>query len=163
MPLVYAELKQHARHYLRGERAGHMVDATSLVNEVFVRLMGGGDVSWQERAHFFGVSARIMRRILVDRARARGTAKRGNSPPLIDLNEAIHCAEVQPRELIALDNALTELEKVDPRKAKVIELRFFAGLSVEESAEVLGVHPQTVKRDVKLAKAWLLRELRHAE
>jgi len=142
------------------ERPGHTLQATALVHEAYLRLIDLQNVGWQDRAHFFAVSAQMMRRILVDRARARVTGKRGGAAARLQLDDEI--AEVgswRASELMALDDALTGMAKMDPRKAKVIELRFFGGLSVEETAEVLKVSPQSVMRDWKLARAWLQREL----
>jgi RNA polymerase sigma factor (TIGR02999 family) len=158
-PLVYAELHRIARRQMAGENAGISLQPTALVNEAFVRLVGGAEVHWHDRAHFFAVSATMMRRILVDAARARGAEKRGGGAPKVDLNESIDGAADRDSELIALDEALESLAKFDARKAQVVELRFFGGLSVEESAKVLGVSEQTVMRDWKLARAWLMREM----
>lgn len=158
-PLVYAELKQRARRHLRGERPEHAADTTSLVNEAFLRLVRGADVNWKDRAHFFAVSARIMRRILIDAARARGSAKRGGTVSEVNLDHVANVAFRNSRELVALDEALMELERIDVRKARVVELRFFSGLTAEETAEILKVSPKTVIRDWKLAKSWLHREI----
>src|SRR5262249_41756978 len=148
------------RAYMARERGGHTLQATALVNEAYLRLANTKRLRWQNRAQFFGVSAQLMRRILVDSARARGTRKRGGGAGQVSLNEALQVAGGQRPDLVALDEALTELAAMDPRKAKVVELRFFGGLSAEESAEILQVSPDTVLRDWKLAKVWLLRELR---
>lgn len=149
-----------ARRYMRNEREGQTIQATALVNEVYLRLVEGAEVNWQDRAHFFAVSANLMRRILVDRARARGSAKRGGAAARVNLDDALQIAAVnRDREIVALDEALDTLAEMDPRKAKVIELRFFGGLSVEETGEVLKISPQSVMRDWKFAKAWLTREL----
>jgi RNA polymerase sigma factor (TIGR02999 family) len=141
------------------ERPGHSLQATALVHEAYLRLIDVPNVNWQDRAHFFAVSAQMMRRILLDRARARVTEKRGGAAGLLQLDDIPDVGSWRARELIVLDDALTAMAKTDPRKAKVIELRFFGGLSVEETAEVLKVSPQSVMRDWKLAKAWLQREL----
>ena len=160
MPKVYRELRRLAGLYMRQEASGNTLQSTGLVHEVFLRLVKVDSVTWQDRAHFFAVSATMMRRILVDRAHARGTAKRGGAALRLSLDEAPEVAGgSRDREIIAIDEALTALAQVDPRKAKVVELRFFGGLSVEESAEVLKVSPQTVMRDWKTARAWLMAEL----
>ena len=158
MPLVYDELHRLAHRYMRGERAGHALQTTALVNEAYMRLVNWRDVRWQNRAHFFGVSAQMMRRILVDFARDKKWAKRGGDMLQVSLSDVTFTTAHRP-DLIALDDALTSLARLDPRKAKVVEMRFFGGLSVEEVAEVLKVSDQTVMRDWKLAKVWLLREL----
>ncbi len=158
-PVVLDELRRMARNYMRRERQGHTLQATALVNEAYLRLVDVAGKNWQDRAHFFAVSAQIMRRILVDAARARGTEKRGGPAPRVNLDDVPVVAAGKARELVALDDALQELAKIDPRKAQVIELRFFGGLSVEETAEVLKISAQSVMRDWKLAKAWMMREL----
>jgi RNA polymerase sigma-70 factor, ECF subfamily len=159
LPLVHQELRRLARRYMFGERPGHTLQATALVNEAYLRLVNSRQVNWQNRAHFFAISAQLMRRILVDYARARGYQKRGGGIPKVTLDEALMGLEEKGRDLVALDDALKTLAGVDPRKSKVIELRFFGGLSVEETAEVLKVSPETVLRDWRLAKAWLTREM----
>jgi len=159
MPLVEAELRRLARGYMGRERREHTLQTTALVNEAFLRLTGARSVRWQDRAHFLGISARLMRRVLVDHARARGYRKRGGAAQRVTLDEGLIVSPDPGLDLIALDRALEVLAKTDPRKGKVIELRFFGGLSVEETAEVLHVSPDTVKRDWRLAKLWLLREL----
>jgi RNA polymerase sigma factor (TIGR02999 family) len=157
---VYLELKQMAAKYMRRERTGNTLQATALVHEVFLRLVQVDSVTWQDRAHFFAVSATMMRRILVDRAHAKGCAKRGGQALRLNLDEAPDVAAgSKDREIVAIDEALTALAQVDARKAKVVELRFFGGLSVEESAEVLKISSQTVMRDWKTARAWLMAEL----
>ena len=148
-----------ARHHMRGENPGHTLQTTALVNEAYLRLVDGASVSWRDRAHFFAVSAQIMRRILVDAARARTTAKRGGIVPRVRLDDVPDVSTERAGELLALDEALNNFAQVDPRKAQVIELRFFGGLSVKETAAVLKISPQSVMRDWKLAKAWVLREL----
>ena len=159
-PKVYLELRQMAAKYMRKERTGNTLQATALVHEVFLRMVRVDSVTWQDRAHFFAVSATMMRRILVDRAHAKGSAKRGGQALRLNLDEASEVAAgSRDREIVALDEALTALAQVDPRKAKVVELRFFGGLSVEESAEVLKISSQTVMRDWKTARAWLMAEL----
>jgi RNA polymerase sigma-70 factor (ECF subfamily) len=159
LPLVHQELRRLARRYMFGERPGHTLQATALVNEAYLRLVNSRQVNWQNRAHFFAISAQLMRRILVDYARARGYQKRGGGIPKVTLDEALMGLEEKGRDLVDLDDALKTLAGVDPRKSKVIELRFFGGLSVEETAEVLKVSPETVLRDWRLAKAWLTREM----
>jgi RNA polymerase sigma factor (TIGR02999 family) len=158
-PLVYSELRRLARRYLRGERPGHTLQSTELVHEAYLRLVDQEQARWQDRAHFFSVSGQIMRRILVDHARARLRDKRGGGSPLLVLNEAIDMPERRSFELIALDDALEGLARLDPQQARVVELRFFAGLSIEETAEALGVSRATVNRDWVTARAWLLREM----
>lgn len=160
MPRVYLELRRMAAVYMRREASGNTLQTTGLVHEVFLRLVKVDRVTWQDRAHFFAVSATMMRRILVDRAHAKGTVKRGARALRLSLDEAPEVAsDCGGREIVAIDEALTALAQVDPRKAKVVELRFFGGLSVEESAEVLKISPQTVMRDWKTARAWLMAEL----
>ena len=159
VPLVHEELHRIARGCMRGERAGHSLQATALVNEAYLRLIGAQQVDWQNRVHFLAVSARLMRRILVDFARSKKYQKRGGGAQAVTLDEALVVAE-PGRDLIALDEALDALAKLDERKSRVVEMRFFGGLSVEETAAVLGVSGDTVMRDWRLAKAWLLRELR---
>lgn len=159
MPLVYDELHCLAAHYMRGERAGHTLQATALVNEAHVRLIQVEQVQWQGRAHFFAMAARMMRRILVDAARSRGYQKRGGGVTMLSLDEALVVSNEPGQDLVALDEALTALAAVDARKSQVVEMRFFGGLSLEETAEALHVSRDTVKRDWKMAKLWLLREL----
>lgn len=159
-PKVYLELRRMAAKYTRNERAGNTLQATALVHEVFLRLVEVDSVNWQDRAHFFAVSANLMRRILVDRARAKGMAKRGGEAVHLNLDDVPEVASgSRDREIVAIDEALDALVQIDPRKAKVIELRFFGGLSVEETAEVLKISPQSVMRDWKMARAWLMAEL----
>jgi len=159
-PLVYAELRRVARRFMARERSGHTLQATALVNEVYVRLVDVKNVSWQDRAHFFAVCARMMRRILTDFARAKHYQKRGGGAPRTSFQEGLVAGQERSKDLLAVDDALTALETVEPRKSQVVELRFFGGLSVEETAEVLKISPETVMRDWKFAKAWLARELR---
>ena len=159
VPLVYGELRRMASRYMSRERADHPLQTTALVHEAYLRLLDSKQVRWQNRGHFFAVSAQLMRRILVDFARSRRTLKRGEDAPKVTLNEAIHGAAEPSEDLAALDDALQALSAIDQRKAKVVELRFFGGLSVEETADALGVSADTVMRDWKLAKVWLLREL----
>ena len=162
-PLVYSHLRKLGRQYLRKERASGRADATSLVHEAFVRLVDARTVDWQDRAHFFAVSSTIMRRILVDAARARGSAKRGGDLQRVEDDGATMGSLRAPdraAEICALDDALNALAAREPRRAKVVELRYFGGLSVDETAEALAVSPQTVLRDWKLARAWLTLELK---
>jgi RNA polymerase sigma factor (TIGR02999 family) len=158
-PLVYRQLHQIAQRYMAGERSGHMLQATALVNEAYLRLVDCGKVNWQDRAHFFAVSAQLMRRILIDFARSRGYLKRGGAIAHISLEEVPSVCNEPDVNLVALDCALKALSAVDERKSKVVELKFFGGLNVEETAEVLGISSDTVIRDWRLAKMWLLREL----
>jgi RNA polymerase sigma factor (TIGR02999 family) len=160
---VYDELRRIAGNVMQDERPGRTIQTTDLVHEAYLKLIDVTNVDWQHRAHFFAVSSRIMRRILLDRARRRVAAKRGGATPRVNLDEVPDIGSGRTRELIALDDALNALEKIDPRKAQVVELRFFAGLSVEETAEVLKVSSDTVMRDWRLARAWLLAELGDAQ
>jgi RNA polymerase sigma-70 factor (ECF subfamily) len=162
-PLVHQELRRLARQYMLGERVGHTLQTTALVNEAYLRLVNAREVNWQNRVHFFAISARLMRRILVDSARARGGKKRGGGIPKVTLDEALIGPQEKGQDLVALDVALKALSGLDPRKSRVVELRFFGGLSVEETAEVLKVHPNTVLRDWRLAKMWLKREISQEE
>ena len=146
---------------MAGERAGHSLQATALINEAYLRLVNANAVDWQDRAHFFAVAARVMRRILVDHARARHYQKRGGHAPKVTFDEALVVTKEPRHDYVALDEALDALGKFDERKSRVVELRFFGGLSVEETAAVLKVSPDTVMRDWRLAKAWLQREMRH--
>ena len=159
IPVVYRELHRLARNYMNRERAGHSLQATALVNEAYIRLVDYKRMQWQDRAHFFAVSAQLMRRILVERARRRNL-KRGGGIQHINLNEAALLKTIP--DITALDDALNELSRVDRRKVQIVEMRFFGGLSVEETAEVLKTSPRTVMRDWNAAKAWLYRELRGA-
>ena len=158
-PRVYDELRRIAGHFMQNERPGRTIQTTALVHEAYLKLINVTNVDWQHRAHFFAVSAQIMRRILLDRARRRVAVKRGGQTPRVNLDELPDIGSGRARELIALDDSLNALAKVDPRKARVIELRFFGGLSVEETAEVLKVSSETVLRDWRLARSWLLGEL----
>jgi RNA polymerase sigma-70 factor, ECF subfamily len=160
LPLVYEELRRVAARYMKGERTGHTLQATALVNEAYLRLIDVQHVQWQNRAHFFAMAARLMRRILVDAARARGYQKRGGGATLLSLDEALVVSNEPGEDLVALDDALTALAVVDPRKSQVVEMRFFGGLTIDETAEALDVSRDTVKRDWSMAKLWLLRELR---
>jgi RNA polymerase sigma factor (TIGR02999 family) len=159
MPVVEAELRRLARGYMARERREHTLQPTALVNEVFLRLTDARLIRWQDRAHFLGIAARLMRRVLVDHARARGYRKRGGGEQRVTLDEGLAAAPDRGLDVVALDRALEALAKVDVRKSEIIEFRFFGGLTVEETAEVLHVSPDTVKRDWRLAKLWLLREL----
>jgi RNA polymerase sigma factor (TIGR02999 family) len=157
-PIVYGELHRLARRYMRRERPGHSLQATALVNEAYMRLVGYTRMRWQDRAHFFAVAAQLMRRILVEHSR-RHNLKRGGDVPHVSLDEAVLVGADDDVDLVALDDAMTVLARLDPRKAQVVEMRFFGGLRVDETAAVLGVSPVTVKRDWRAAKAWLYREL----
>ena len=159
LPLVHAELHRLARRQMRGERAGHLLQTTAVVNEAYVRLIDLSRVRWQDRAHFFAMAARLMRRILVDYARSKNYVKRGGGARMVSLSEADNGAGVQQTNLVALDDALTTLAAFDARKSQVVEMRFFGGLSVDETAEALHVSVRTVMRDWSIAKVWLLREL----
>ena len=165
MPLVDAELHRLAHRYMSRERQGHTMQTTALVNEAYLKLAGQRDVRWQSRAHFFGIAAEIMRRIMIDHARRHQYQKRGGGARRVSLEEASELGHADERsaELIALDEALSELAEFDARKARVVELRFFGGLSVEETAEVLGVDARTVKRDWQTARAWLHRRVSGGE
>jgi RNA polymerase sigma factor (TIGR02999 family) len=158
-PRVYRELRRIAANLLRNERPGRSMQTADLVHEVYLRLVEIDEVNWQHRAHFFAVSATLMRRILLDRARRRLSLKRGGKLQIMTLESLQDVAQVRARELIALDDALMTLAAVDPRKAQIVELRFFGGLTVEETAEIVKVSSDTVMRDWKVAKAWLLAEL----
>ena len=158
-PLVYEELRRLAHRYMRKERAGHTLQTTALLNEAYLRLVNASDVCWQNRVHFFAVSAQMMRRILVDAARAKASSKRGGQAVRAELEQIPDFSSSRHREIVAIDDALKTLAGMDPRKARVIELRFFGGLSVEETAAILKISPQSVMRDWKLAKAWMMREL----
>ena len=160
IPLVHRELHGIARHCVAGERAGHSLQATVLVNEAYLKLVNAKDVAWHDRAHFLAVAARVMRRILVDHARARRAQKRGGPATRVTFDEALVVTNEPREDFVALDDALEALARFDDRKSRVIELRFFGGLSVEETASVLKVSPETVMRDWRLAKAWLQREMR---
>lgn len=159
MPLVYNELRKMARHHLSRERPEHTLQTTDLVHEAYFRLVDQRRVQWQNRAHFFGIAAQLMRRILVDRARHRGRLKRGAGKQVLELDQAAFLSRQVDSEMIAIDEALTDLATLDQRKARVVELRFFGGLSVEETANVLSVSEITVMREWKMAKAWLHRAL----
>jgi RNA polymerase sigma factor (TIGR02999 family) len=159
VPVVYEELRRQASRYLRRERPGQTLQTTDLIHEAYIRLVDQRNEHWQNRAQFFGIAAQVMRRILVDRARARHRAKRGGGELRISLNEGIAFAQSKDVNLLALDEALNRLADIDVQQSKIVELRFFAGLSVEETAEALGISPRTVKRSWRFAKAWLHREM----
>ncbi len=159
IPLVYEELRLIAGRFLRHERPGHTLQSTALVHEAFLRLVDQTRTDWKSRAHFFGVAATIIRNLLVDHARARQTAKRGGPMPALSLDEAVAFPQSRDLELIAVDDALMSLSRFDPQQSRIVELRFFAGLSIEETAEVLGISASTVKRDWIMAKAWIFHTL----
>ena len=159
VPLVYDELHRQAARYLRHERAGHTLQTTALINEAYLRLIDQKNVHWQNRAHFFGIAAQMMRRILVDHARAKKRAKRGGSDVRISFSEVVLKTPGEDLDFVALDEALDRLAALDEQQSRIVELRFFSGLTVEETAEVLSISTATVKRDWRMAKAWLHREL----
>ena len=162
VPLVHDELHRRAHRYMMREPAGHTLQTTGLINEVYLQLIDAPKVKWRDRAHFFAISAKLMRQILVDYARSRKSQKRGGEFRQVPLDEAFKFASRPDADLVELDDALTALAEVDPRKARVVELRFFGGLSLEETAEVLKISADTVWRDWDLAKGWLYREMKHA-
>lgn len=159
LPVIYGELRRLAASYLRRERADHTLQPTALVHEAFLKLVDQRDVRWQNRAHFFGIAAQMMRRILVDHARAHGASKRGTGERLLLIDEALVAAPSSRVDLLALDEALTRLAAVDSQQSRIVELRFFVGLTIDEAAEVLHISPATVGRDWTVAKAWLYAEL----
>lgn len=159
MPIVYEELRRQAARYLRREQPGNTLQTTALIHEAYVRLVDQRNTQWQNRAHFFGIAAQMMRRILVDHARAKKRVKRGGSEIRVSLSDATVAAKEQDLDVVALDAALERLALIDEQQSRVVELRFFSGLSVEETAEVMGISKSTVKRDWSMAKAWLHREL----
>jgi RNA polymerase sigma-70 factor, ECF subfamily len=159
-PLVYSELRQLAASYLRKERQGHTLQPTALVHEAYLRLVDQTKSSWENRSHFYGVAARLMRQILVDHARRKQAGKRGGLR--VPLDEAVSFQHERSRDLVALDTGLNALEKIDPRKCKAVELRYFGGLSIDEIAQSLDVSPVTVRRDLRMAEAWLYQEMRSA-
>jgi RNA polymerase sigma factor (TIGR02999 family) len=163
IPLVHAELRRLAHHYMAHERPGHTLQTTALVNEAYLRLVDRRGVAWQSRAHFLAIAANSMRKILIDIARRSSAEKRGARSPVFSLDAALDPPDLKSRELIALDDALSALADQDPRKAKVVEMRFFGGLEAKEAAEVLNVSEETILRDWKLAKAWLRRELKSGD
>ncbi len=160
MPLVYDELRRLAHRYMRRERADHILQTTDLVSEAYLRLIDAQEIEWKDRMHFFAISAGLMRRILVDFARSRGYKKRGGNRQKLSLDGTLSIPHTPDPDLVKLDDALTALSALDPRKARVVELRFFGGLSVDETAEVLEISSETVKRDWRMARTWLLCELR---
>jgi RNA polymerase sigma factor (TIGR02999 family) len=159
MPLVYEELRRLARQCMRGERAGHTLQTTALVNEAYLRLVNSSRVQWQDRAHFFAIASQLMRRVLVDEARKRRNLKRGGEYTRVAIDEVALPVQARDVDLLALDQALDELAQFAPRKGKVVELRFFGGLSIEETALVMGISTDIVKREWRTAKLWLLQEL----
>jgi len=159
MPVVYDELRRMAKQYMRRERPGHTLESTALVNEAYLKLVDCSRVGWQNRAHFFAVAAQLMRRILIDHARSRNYAKRGGGIRKVSLDEAAILSEERAEDLIAIDDALIELQAVDERKSKIVELRFFGGLNLDETAEVLGISSPTVQREWRKAKAWLYKRV----
>jgi RNA polymerase sigma factor (TIGR02999 family) len=159
MPLVYEELRRVARHYMNRQRPGHTLQTTALVNEAYLRLIDSSKVQWQNRAHFFAVSAQLMRRILVDFARERTSLKRGEGARQLSLDQALEISSERSADLIALDDALKTLARMNSRQSQIVELRYFGGLSEEETAEALKISQRTVRRDWSLARAWLYREL----
>lgn len=158
-PVVYDELRRLAASYMRRERQDHTLQSTALVNEAYLKLVDQKNVVWQNRAHFFGIAAQMIRRILVDHARAHKAEKRGGGAGVLSLDEAIGVPEKHDVEILALNDALTRLTEMDPKQGRIVELRFFTGLSIEETAEVVGVSPATVKREWAAARAWLFREI----
>ena len=158
-PLLYGELRRLAESYLRRERPNHTLQATALVNEAFLQLLGNQPVDWQNRAHFFGIAARLMRQILVDHARAHAAGKRGSGQDALPLDDAIEVPGGRAADVVALDDALRDLAAFDARKSRVIEVRYFGGLSIEETAEVVGVSVATVRRELRMAEAWLYQQM----
>ena len=159
MPLVYAELRQLAQHYLRRERSDHTLQSTALVHEAYLRLAGQSPPQWQNRAHFFGIAAHLMRQILVEHARSRGAAKRGGGATRMTLDESMSIAQQNEVDVIVLDKALQDLTELDAQQGRIVELRFFGGLTIEDTSEVLGISPATVKREWVTARAWLFRAM----
>lgn len=159
IPLVYEELRRLAQHYLRSERAAHTLQSTALVHEAYVRLIGQDAPAFENRSHFFGIAARLMRQILVEHARARRAAKRGAGAEVLTLSAAEHVAQPLSVDVLRLDDALNELSRLDERQGRIVELRYFTGLSIEETADVLGISPATVSREWTVARAWLHREV----
>jgi RNA polymerase sigma factor (TIGR02999 family) len=159
LPVIYEKLRRLAKRHLAGQRPGHTLQTTDLVNEAYLKLVNVQQAGWKDRIHFFAVASRAMRSVLVDYARKRGYAKRGSNPVRVSLSEADQTSEQNSAEIIAVDDALSRLAELDPRKSQIVELRYFGGLSVEESAELIGLSPRTVKREWRWAKAWLYRAL----
>jgi RNA polymerase sigma-70 factor (ECF subfamily) len=162
VPLVYEELRRLARRHMAGQRRGHTLQTADLVGEAYLKLVNATEAGWSNRAHFFAVASRAMRSVLVDYARRRGYAKRGGNPVRVSLSEADQRSEQATAEIVAVDEALSRLAALDPRKARIVELRYFGGLSVEETAHLLDLSPRTIKRDWRWARAWLFRELGEA-
>jgi RNA polymerase sigma-70 factor, ECF subfamily len=160
LSLVYDELRRIARHYLRRERSDHTLQPTALVHEAYMKLIDISDVSWQDRAHFFAVASNVMRHILVDHARARATDKRGGEVQRIALEDVVKLSDAPDVDLLALDESMRQLAAFDEQQSKIVELRFFGGLTIEETAHVLGISPATVKREWTMAKAWLFRRMK---
>ena len=160
VPVVYEELRRLASSYMRHERSGHTLQTSALVNEAYMRLVDYRQMQWQSRAHFFAVAAQAMRRVLVDHARKQRFAKRGGGAVKVSLDESLAVSQKQAADLIALDDALTDLEAIDPRKSRIVELRYIGGLNIEETAEVLDISPATVQREWRAAKAWLYRAIK---
>jgi len=163
MPLIYDELRRLAHHYMSRERPGHTLQTTALVDEAYVRLVNRQRVHWQNRAHFFAISAHLMRTILVDHARSHAYAKRGGGARKVPLDEAMFISQERAAEVVAFDYALEQLTRIDPRQSRIVEMRFFAGLTIEETAEVMSLSPATIKREWSTAKAWLYHELRKSK
>ncbi|MEP6975678.1 MAG: sigma-70 family RNA polymerase sigma factor [Spartobacteria bacterium] len=163
MPLVYDELRRLARHYLQKERSDHTLQATGLVHEAYLRMVDQTSTTWQNRAQFFGVAAQIMRRVLVDHARAHQAVKRGGVREKLEFDESLAPADERTVDLVALDDALQDLVTFDPRKSRIVEMRFFGGLTMEEIGEVLSISPRTIRREWRVAKAWLRREIMKGE
>jgi len=159
MPLIHEELRRLAHYYMSHERPGHTLQTTALVNEAYLRLVNREGVHWQNRAHFFAIAAQVMRTILVDHARSHAYAKRGGGAHKIELDEAMIVSRERAAEVVALDDALKELENFDPQQSRIVELRFFGGLTIEETAEVLDLSPATIKREWSTAKAWLYHQV----
>jgi len=159
LPVVYEELRRLAKRHLAGQRSGHTLQTTDLVNEAYLKLVNLQETGWKDRIHFFAVASRAMRSVLVDYARKRGYAKRGGNPLRVSLSEADQASDQKSAEVIAVDEALSRLAALDPRKSQIVELRYFGGLSVDESAELIGLSPRTVKREWRWARAWLYRAL----
>ncbi|HYX90085.1 MAG TPA: sigma-70 family RNA polymerase sigma factor [Myxococcaceae bacterium] len=159
VPLVYEELRRLARRHMAGQRPGHTLQTADLVNEAYLKLVNAKETGWKNRVHFFAVASRAMRSVLVDYARRRGYAKRGGNPVRVSLSEADQISEQRTAEVVAVDEALSRLAALDPRKAQIVELRYFGGLSVEEAADLLGLSSRTIKREWRWARAWLYREL----
>ena len=159
MPLIHQELRRLAHHYMSRERPGHTMQTTALVNEAYLRLVNREGVHWQNRAHFFAIASQLMRHILVDHARSHAYAKRGGGAQTISLDEAMVVSQERAAEVVALDDVLKQLADIDPQQSRIVELRFFGGLTIEETAVVLGLSPATIKREWQTAKAWLYHEL----